>query len=419
MPQFAGVPAVEAAPEDVGMSSQRLGNVTRLVQGYVDEGRYAGAVTLVARRDKVVHLETYGQMDAERGLAMRPDTVFRIYSMTKPIASVGLMALYERGLFQLNDPIGAHLPELAGLSVFDGGTADDYRVREAGRQVTVRDVLMHTSGMAGSTGSSAVSELYRRAGVGDPFGGLTLAEAVRRLGELPLAADPGTRWIYGLSTDVVGRLCEVLSGLPFEEYLRRTLFEPLGMPDTGFHVRPEQAGRFAASYLAREVPDGSGDARYTLSEDPAASPYLQPCPYPSGTQGLVSTAGDYLRFCRMLTRGGELDGERIIGARTLAFMTANHLPGGQDLVAAMAKSGGESQREGHGFGLGFGVLLDPTVSQTIGTAGEYFWGGMASTAFFVSPQEDLVTIFLTQLRPSATYPIRRQLRATVYSAITG
>ena len=403
---------VEAAPEDVGMSSTGLFNLSRLVQGYVDDQRLPGAISLVARRGKVVHFATYGNMDDERRKPMCPDAIFRIYSMTKPIASVALMRLYEEGRFQLDDPASAFVPELADAKVFDGGTADDYRVRDPARPMTVRDLLMHTSGVAGHNGPTPVGELYRRAGIAGPETEMTLAEMVGRLGGIPLETDPGSRWIYGVSTDVVGRLCEVLSGLPFDRYLRERVFEPLGMVDTGFGVPAEKVGRLAAGYGPCD-----GRPRYSLLDDPATSVFTRPRAFFSGAAGLVSTAGDYLRFCRMLANGGELDGVRVLGPRTLRLMTANHLPGGVDLTA-MARTGGETKRQGQGFGLGFGVLLDQTVAQTIGTAGEYFWGGAASTAFFVSPAEDLIAIFLTQLRPSATYPaLRRQLRATIYSSI--
>ncbi|HZC27181.1 MAG TPA: serine hydrolase domain-containing protein, partial [Actinopolymorphaceae bacterium] len=267
------------------------------------------------------------------------------------------------------------------------------------------------SGIAGAGAATPVGELYRRAGIGGPDFDGTLADMLRELAKLPLQDDPGARWIYGMSTDLVGYLCEVISGEPFDRYLRERIFTPLGMEDTGFVVSPEQVDRFAAGYAAQD-----GSPPYTLIDDPTASPYTRPHTYLSGSAGLVSTAGDYLRFCRMLARGGELDGARILGPRTLRMMTSNQLPRGQDLEA-MAQTGGETHREGQGFGLGFGVLLDETASQTLGTPGEFFWGGAASTAFFVNPVEDLIVIFLTQLRPSLTYPIRRQLRATVYSSI--
>lgn len=405
------VSCVESAPEDVGMSSPRLQNVSRLVQGYIDEQKLPGAISLVARRGKVVHFETYGCMDAERRKPMRADTIFRFYSMTKPIASVGLMMLYEEGKFQLDDPASKFIPELKDLKVLVDGTADTPRVREPAREMTVRDLLMHTSGLVARDSPSPIGELYRRAGFVGPDTDFTLSDMVRKLAEIPLQCDPGSRWIYGISTDLVGYLCQVIGGLPFDRYLEERILRPLGMPDTRFSVPASDVERLAANYAPQ-----AGNPRYRLVDDPTTSSYTRPRTYFSGSGGLVSTASDYLRFCRMLANGGELDGVRILGPRTLQLMTLNHLPGGKDL-ATMAQNGGETQREGHGFGLGFAVLLDQAVAQIIGTPGEFYWGGAASTAFFVNPKEDLIMLFLTQLRPSSTYPIRRELRATIYSAI--
>ena len=402
---------VEANPEDVGMSSARLRNVSRLVQGYIDERKLPGAISLVARRGRVVHFETYGNMDDERQKPMRADAIFRFYSMTKPIASVGLMMLYEEGRFQLDDPASKFIPELKNLKAFKSGTADNFEVRDPLREMTVRDLLMHTSGLVGRDTASPVGELYRRAGFTGADSSFTLNEMVQKLKEIPLEVDPGSRWIYGISTDLVGYLCEVISGLPFDRYLDERVLGPLGMVYTSFSVPAPNVDRFAANYAPR-----AGDPKYRLVDDPQTSSYTQPRTYFSGSGGLVSTAADYLRFCTMLRNGGELDGVRILGPRTLQLMTLNHLPGGKDL-ATMAQSAAETQREGQGFGLGFAVLLDQTVAQIIGTPGEFYWGGAASTAFFVNPQEDLIMLFLTQLRPSSTYPIRRELRTTIYSSI--
>jgi CubicO group peptidase (beta-lactamase class C family) len=402
---------VEAAPEDVGISSSGLRNVSRLVQGYIDDRKLPGAISLVARRGRVVHFETYGNMDDERQKPMRSETIFRLYSMTKPIASVGLMMLYEEGKFQLDDPASRFIPELKDLKVFAGGTADTFEVRDPTREMTVRDLLMHTSGLVARDTASPVGELYRGAGFAGSDSQFTLADMVRKLQHIPLQVDPGSRWIYGISTDLVGYLCEVISGLPFDRYLAERILGPLGMVDTGFDVPASSVERFAANYAPR-----AGSPRYRLVDDPATSAYTRPRTYLSGAGGLVSTAADYLRFCMMLRNGGELDGVRILGPRTLQLMTLNHLPGGKDL-ATMAQNAAETQREGHGFGLGFAVLLDQTVAQIIGTPGEFYWGGVASTAFFVNPKEDLIMIFLTQLRPSTTYPIRRELRSTIYSSI--
>ncbi len=407
---------VEAAPEDVGLSSSRLANLTRLVQGYVDDGKIPGAISLVARRGKVVHFETAGRMDDEAAKPMAADTIFRIYSMTKPIASVALMTLYEEGRFQLDDPASKFIPEFKGLKVFAGGTADAYETRDPACEMTIRDLLTHTSGLVGSgiiaTGTP-VSELYARAELRGSASDGTLADMIAKLGQLPLQCDPGSQWIYGVSTDIVGYLCEVIGGMPLDRFLQERIFTPLGMPDTGFHVPADQLHRFAANYQRA----GTAEPGYTLLDRPdATSIYTRPRTYFSGAGGLVSTAHDYLRFCMMLANGGELDGARILGTRTLEFMTLNHLPGGRDL-AGMGGRLGETSLDGIGFGLGFARLLDPAVAQIIGTPGEYYWGGAASTAFFISPAEELVMIFLTQLMPSSSYPIRREIRAAIYASI--
>jgi CubicO group peptidase (beta-lactamase class C family) len=404
---------VQAAPEDVGMSSARLGNVTRLVQRYVDSQKLPGGLSLVARGGKVVHFETYGSMDDARQKPVQPDSIFRFYSMTKPIVSVALMMLYEEGLFLLEDPVSKFIPELKNLKVITGGTREDFQTRDPSREMTVRDLLMHTSGLIGRDSPTTVGSLYRRAGIKGLDSDFPLRELPSRLEKIPLQVDPGTQWIYGISTDLVGLLCQVIGGMPLDQYLQERILGPLGMVDTGFSVPESKQDRFAACY--GPAPDSS--PRYKLVDDPATSGYSRPRTYFSGSGGLVSTAADYYRFCSMLLNGGELDGVRILGPRTLQLMTLNHLPGGKDL-ATMAQSAGETTREGVGFGLGFAVLLDPAVAQIVGTPGEFYWGGAASTAFFVNPAEELIMIFLTQLRPSSTYPIRRELRATIYSAIT-
>ena len=412
---------IDARAEEVGMSSERLRNVTRLVQGYVNDGKFAGAISMIARHDRVVHFETYGNMDDEAAKPMRPDTIVRAYSMTKPIASVALMQLYEQALFQLDDPVSAYVPEFAGLKVIDGGDEHDYRVREPAREMTVRDVLMHTSGLIGRADPTPVGKLYAAAGLRGSESEGTLHDMIRKVGELPLHCDPGSEWNYGISTDVVGYLVEVISGQRFDRYLDQHVLEPLGMPDTGFHVRESEFDRFAACYErddAATSSNGASGKRYRLQDAPAGSHYTKPNTYHSGAGGLVTTASDYMRFSRMLANGGELDGERVIGTRTLEFMTMNHLPNDGDLASMGQPRFGETTMDGIGFGLGFAVLLDPTQAQLLGTPGEFYWGGAASTAFFVSPAEDLAVVFLTQLRPSSSYPIRRELRIATYQAIT-
>ena len=403
---------VEAEPEEVGLDSSRLANVTRLVQGYVADGKIPGAISLVARRGKVVHFETYGSRYVENGLPMTADTIVRIYSMTKPIASVALMTLYEQGKFQLDDPAAKYIPEFADLKVFAGGTADQYAVREPARPMTIRDLLTHTSGLI-SVDETPVGRLYERANLRGSMSGGTLAEMAKKVAGVPLACDPGSKWNYGISTDFVGYLCEVISGVPFDRFLQERIFDPLGMVDTGFNVPQSELGRFAANYRRGD----SKTPSFELIDRPDEnSPYAKPRPYFSGAGGLASTAGDYWRFCKMLGNGGVLDGARILGTRTLQYMATNHLPGGGDLTSHGGRLG-ETTMDGIGFGLGFAVLLDPATAQVVGTPGEYYWGGAASTAFFISPREELALIFLTQLMPSSSYPIRRELRQAVYGAI--
>ena len=408
---------IDALPEEVGISSERLERVPELVQRYVDDGRFAGAITMIARRDRVIHAQTYGSMDDEAGKAMRADAIVRAYSMTKPIASVALMQLYEQSLFQLDDPVSAYVPEFAGLAVFDGGDEHNYRVRKPGREMTIRDVLTHTSGLVGRADPTAVGRMYWAAGLRGSESDGTLADMIRKVGQLPLHCDPGSQWNYGISTDVAGYLVEVISGQRFDHYLDDHIFTPLGMPDTGFSVPESEFERFAACYEHDPGPRHPDGRRYRLQDAPQESHYTRPNSYHSGAGGLVTTASDYMRFSRMLAAGGVIDGERIIGTRTLDFMARNHLPGGGDLASMGQPTFGETTMDGIGFGLGFAVLLSPSEAQLLGTPGEYYWGGAASTAFFISPAEDLAVVLLTQLRPSSSYPIRRELRIATYQAI--
>jgi len=293
------------------------------------------------------------------------------------------------------------------------GTADKYEVRDPVREITVRDLLMHISGLVGAGEATVVGQLYQKAELRGSSSAGTLADMIAKVGRLPLHCEPGSQWNYGISTDLVGYLCEVISGTRFDRFVEERICAPLGMKDTGFQVPESEVGRFAANYRRGDTPEPS----YVLIDRPdSSSPYTKRRTYFSGAGGMVSTAADYLRFCMMLRNGGELDGARILGPRTLQFMTMNHLPGGRDL-AGLGGRLGETTLHGIGFGLGFAVLLDPTVAQVLGTPGEYYWGGAASTAFFVSPREDLIMIFLTQLMPSSSYPFRREIRATIYSSI--
>ena len=401
------------APESVGLSSDRLRRVDQhLMSRYIEPGKIAGALTLVARRGEVAWLSPLGLMDRERKAAMRADTIFRIYSMTKPVTSVALMMLHERGMFALGDPVHRFLPAWEGLRVHRYGRHPNFVTEAAARPMTIRDLLTHTSGLSYHIMEhSPVDDAYRQVGIGDPS--IPLAGMVERLAKLPLEFSPGTRWGYSIATDVIGHLIEVLSGQRLDDYLRTQIFEPLGMVDTGFTVPAGKIGRFAANYT--RLP---GSTEATLLDDPTDSPYTRPRALLSGGGGLVSTAADYVRFCEMLRRGGELDGKRLLGPRTVAYMATNHLPEGRDLASlAVSGSFSETRYEGIGFGLGFYVVVDPVRAQVPTSVGEYGWGGMASTAFWIDPAEELVVVFLTQLVPSTTFDFRGQLKAIIHGAI--
>jgi CubicO group peptidase (beta-lactamase class C family) len=404
-------------PEALGLSSERLARIdTHLKSRYIDPGKIAGALTLVARRGEIAHLSPIGLMDRERGKPMTEDTIFRIYSMTKPITSVGLMMLHEQGHFRLDDPVHKLIPVPAwrDLRVYQMGNHPTFLTAPCERPMTVRDLMTHMSGLTyGFMERTNVDAAYRKLGIGsieEPLNG-TLHDMVQLLATLPLEFSPGTAWTYSVSTDVLGYLVEVLSGEPLDQYLRRHIFEPLGMRDTAFHVPPDEVERFAACY------DRGPGKKLRLQDDPATSGYLAAPKLFSGGGGLVSTAADYLRFCRMLLGGGELDGVRLLGPRTIDFMTRNHLPDGKDLTELSVGAFSETPYEGTGFGLGFSVRLDPVQSGVIGSAGEYAWGGAASTIFWIDPSEDLIAIFLTQLMPSHTFNFRGQLQTIVYSSI--
>ena len=396
-----------AAPDSVGMSAERLGRIGGWMRRWVDSGRLPGLSVTVLRRGRVAYQACYGQADLERGRAMAPDTIVRIYSMTKPLASVALMMLYEEGLFQLDDPISAVLPAFKDVRVWDGEGRDPV---PAQRPITYQDLLTHTSGLTyGFMHATPVDAMYRDGGVDFQTADATLAEIVDRAAGMPLLAQPGAAWNYSIATDVVGHLVAVLSGQEFGAFLHDRVLGPLGMADTAFHCPPDHQGRFAANYAR-------GDTGLVLVDDPATGRFAQPRAIQSGGGGLVSTAGDYMRFCRMMLGGGTLHGERLLGRKTVALMTRNHLRG--DMAAMGQARFSESSYEGIGFGLGFSVMLDPARAAIVGSPGEYAWGGAASTAFWIDPAEDMAVVMLTQLTPSSTYPIRKELRVLTYAALT-
>lgn len=396
-----------------GLNAGQLARIEQhLASRYIDQGKLAGTLTAVWRRGELAYLKPQGQRDLASGAPMTEDTIFRIYSMSKPITSVALMMLYERGVFQLGDPVHRWIPEWAEQRVYVSGIYPHFQTRPVDRPMTVKDLLTHMSGLTYDfMAATNVDAAYRKVGLRLQGSGLTLDTFAERLAPLPLLFTPGSSWNYSFATDVCGLLVQRMSGLPLDQFLQQEIFGPLKMGDTGFSVPESERHRFASNY--ERAPDRS----LRCIDEASTSPFCQPATFFSGGGGLLSTAHDYLRFCRMLLGGGTLEGARIIGPKTLALMGTNHLPDGGDLTAWAQGSFSETTYEGIGFGLGFAVNLGMAATSAVGTEGELFWGGAASTIFWVDPREDLACVFLTQLMPSGTYNFRGQLKAMVYGAI--
>ena len=396
-----------------GFDSQRLASVSELVDRYVAEGKLAGAQVQVAHRGEVALRHTVGRADVASDRPLGDDAIYRIYSMTKPITSIALMQLYEQGRVLLEDPVSAYIPEFAEMQVFTGGTPTAPKVRPAQTTMTVKDVLTHASGLTyGFFFQNNLDAMYRADGLGDfQLPDYTLEEGMRRLATKPLAFDPSTAWNYSMSTDVCGRLVEVIAGVGLDEYFAERITGPLGMDDTAFHVPADKKDRFTSNYAL------TPDEPLLIVDSFDASPYLSPPIFLSGGGGLVGTVDDYQRFVDMLLNGGELDGRRIIGRKTLEYMTINHLPEGKTLNELGQSLFSEAVMEGMGFGLGFSTLVDPARNGAVSSGGEFAWGGAASTAFWVDPAEEITCVFMTQLMPSSSYPLRRELKATVYQAL--
>jgi CubicO group peptidase (beta-lactamase class C family) len=410
---------MELAPKHTGLSTARLERITEhLERNYIAPGKIAGCQVAVARHGHLAYFRSFGQMDRERGKAMSDDAIFRIYSMSKPITSVALMQLYERGYFQLNDPVSRFFPSWKDHKVWVSGCGADMKTEEPKTPVSMRHVLSHTGGLTygaqlvalgAPNDNHPVDQVYGEVGVRRGRGE-TLMEFMDKLGKVPLRYQPGEHWLYSLSTDVCGALVEKISGQRFDKYLEEHIFAPLGMKDTSFVVAPEKLDRFCANY--RRAPDKS----LQLMDDPVGSEYLTEPSFFSGGGGLTGTTEDYLRFCEMLRRGGELDGERILGPRTIALMHENHLKDGRDLTQMAIGGFSETANEGVGFGLGFAGVLDTVKSGQI-AAGDFYWGGAASTIFWVDAKEDLSVVFMTQLMPSGAFNFRGQLKSIIYSSI--
>ncbi|MFJ6195422.1 serine hydrolase domain-containing protein [Micromonospora sp. NPDC092111] len=402
-------------PDRIGFDPARLARIDEHFGRYVDDGRLAGWQVVVTRRGEVAHSSVHGLRDIEADAPVEQDTLWRIYSMTKPITSVAAMMLWEEGRFELNDPISRWLPEFADVRVFDKGSAVKAYTVPAVEPIRVWHLLTHTSGLTyGFAQTSVVDALYRAAGydLGVPPG-LDLAGATAGMAKLPLLFQPGTGWNYGVSTDVLGRLVEVISGQSLDAFLTERILTPLGMTDTRFWVDQADAKRLAALYTPHPT------TGQTLRADRIGAAALTRPEWFSGGGGLVSTAADYHRFTQFLLRGGELDGVRLLGPRTVRYMTRNHLPGGGDLASFEPEGFAETVLDGIGFGLGFAVVQDPVPARVPSSVGEYYWGGLASTAFWVDPAEELTALLFTQLMPSSAYPLRSQLRQLVYAALVG
>jgi CubicO group peptidase (beta-lactamase class C family) len=401
-------------PESSGLSGPRLQHIDRfLQQKYLDTGKLPCALTLVERNGQVAHFSALGRMDVERNRPLQEDTIFRIYSMTKPLTSLALMMLVEEGRVSLDDPVHRYIPQWRDLGVYEGGFIGGFRTKRTSAPMRVVDLMRHTSGLTyGFQQRTNVDAAYRKLHIGEIPTAVSLDQMIDELAKVPLEFSPGSAWNYGVSTDVVGYLVGKISGQPFEQFLRSRILDPLGMTDTDFMVPAAKASRFAACYAA--TPKGG----MALQDDPQTSFFLKPPTFVSGGGGLVSTAADYLRFCKMLLNGGALDGVRLVSPKTLELMSQNHLPGSKDLPDLAVSLFSEVTYAGVGFGLGFAVCVSPARGLLPGSPGDISWGGLASTYFWVDPREQLIVIFMTQLTPSATYPIRRELRTLVYSAFT-
>jgi CubicO group peptidase (beta-lactamase class C family) len=408
---------IDVDPAEVGFDQARLDRIDRHFARYVDTGRLPGWLITIARHGKLAYVSTYGQRDLEAALPVEPDTVWRIYSMTKPVTSVAAMMLYEEGRFQLTDPVSRYIPAFAGCRVFTGGSDISYTTEPVTEPMRIWHLLTHTSGLTyGFHRSHPVDAIYRAGGFewGSPRDA-DLAAVCDLFAGMPLLFQPGSEWNYSVSTDVLGRVVEVASGQRLDEFFASRIFGPLGMTETAFWAGPELAGRLAALY-------NRGEGGKASRIDAIGKAALRQPVYLSGGGGLVSTAADYHRFTQMLLHrpdspAGELDGARLLSPRTVAYMTRNHLPGGADLHTIGRPLFAESPFRGVGFGLGFAVQLDPAAARTLCSAGEFNWGGAASTAFWVDPAEQLTVSFFTQLMPSSVYPIRPQLRQLVYQAL--
>jgi len=421
-------------PESVGLSTDRLSRVSRWLHRQVSDNRLAGASVLLSRRGKLAFFEAAGKSDLQNSKTFDEDTIVRIFSMTKPVTTVAAMMLYEEGHFQLDDPVSHYIPEFASTPVWRGGDSAITETEAVASPMTIRQLMTHTSGLTyGFMHTNVIDAELREQKLEFPSSIESLEDWVKRLAAIPLMCQPGSQWNYSVATDVLGRLVEVWSGKTLDVFFQSRIFAPLKMIDTGFHVVEENRDRFSALYnplsggdmssvgksfkASSDSTAGTSEIGLKLNESSEESHYFEETELFSGGGGLVSSMADYANFCQMLLNGGELNGQRLLSPKTVQFMRKNQLPENRDMAAMGQPVWSETNYEGIGFGLGFAVVVDPVKAHTITSVGEHHWGGAASTFFWVDPEEELFVVFFTQLMPSSTYPIRRELRTAIYQAL--
>lgn len=407
-------PTVDVDPAEAGFDADRLARIDRHFATYVDDGRLPGWQVVVSRGGDVVHSSTYGARDIDSGAPWESDTIARLFSMTKPVTSVAAMMLYEEGRFELKDPVSKFIPAFAETPVYRTGSHLRPVYEPQTSPMLMWHLLTHTSGLTyGFHNTHVVDALYRQAGFewSQPPG-IDLEEVCNRWAALPLVFQPGTEWNYGVSTDVLGRVIEVISGQRLDDFIRTRVLEPLKMSDTHFWGPDDEDDRLARLYIPHPETGRAVAPPTSMAHGLSTWPDVA-----NGGGGLAGSAADYLRFAHMLRNRGELEGTRLLGTRTVDFMTQNHLPGDADLESFGRPLFAETSFVGVGFGLGFSVVLDPIANEVLCSPGEFAWGGAASTAFWVDPLEEIVVVFLTQLLPSSTHPIRSQLKQLVYQAL--
>ena len=404
---------VTVDPKEVSLDATRLKNIDKHFKRYVDEGRLAGFAVAVARRGEVAHFGMYGAKDSDTGESITSDTMYRIYSMTKPVTSIALMMLVEQGLLQLTDPVSKFIKSFGETRVWNTGTILKPMTAALTEPIRVWHLLTHTSGLTyGFNYADVVDDMYRRAGFET---GVSYNESLEvvcdKIASLPLVFQPGSSWNYSMATDVVGRIIEVISKMPLDEFLEKNIFAPLGMTDTAFFVPEEKRSRLASLYRYDEVNHSK------IKLDTLGNSSLENPKFLSGGGGLISTAGDYFKFIKMLEGRGKSGDVRIVSSRTIDLMTQNHLPNNADISTYGRPIGEEFLFDGLGFGLGFSVVVDQAKTRVACPKGTFAWGGMASTAFWVDPVNEISAMFFTQLIPSGVYPIRQYLRSLVYAAL--